>query len=184
MHQDYTNYTVPTILQWNCRGLKSKISELSLYLQRVPIPILALSEAGLPHDRSISGYKAYCCPSISTFANGSSALYIRHELPQCQISTDSLNTADAEFVAVKVSFKKATITVVSVYIRPGRDCDMMDAFQEWCEQHKTGLIVCGDFNAHHTLWGSETTDNRGRRLEEIFLSSQLSVANTGGRTFF
>lgn len=184
MPADHINYVVPTILQWNCRGLQAKISELSLYLQRVPIPILAFSEAGLPDNRSIAGYETYCCPSISTFPNGSAALYVRRELPRCQIPTDSLNTADAEFVAVKVSFKKTTIMVMSIYIRPGREYDIMDAFEDWCNQHKPNLVVCGDFNAHHTLWGSDSIDSRGRRLEEIFSATQLSIANTGGPTFF
>lgn len=132
-----------------------------MYLQRVPIPILAFSEAGLPDNRSIAGYETYCCLSISTFPNESAALYVRRELPRRQIPTDSLNTADAEFVAVKVSFKKTTITVMSIYIRPGGEYDTMNAFEDWCNQHMPNLVVCGDFNAHHTFRGSDSIDNRG-----------------------
>ncbi|KAG0428313.1 hypothetical protein HPB47_024687, partial [Ixodes persulcatus] len=40
--------TAPSVLQWNARGLITKHSEVSLFLQRYPSPVLALTEAGLP----------------------------------------------------------------------------------------------------------------------------------------
>ncbi|KAG0419709.1 hypothetical protein HPB47_003930 [Ixodes persulcatus] len=46
---------VPTVLQWNCRGLTSRHSELTLHLLRYPRPVLALVEAGLPAKRTLPG---------------------------------------------------------------------------------------------------------------------------------
>ena len=31
-------------------------------------------------------------------------------------------------------------------------------------QLSTSYIICGDFNAHHTLWGGTKTDKKGKEL--------------------
>lgn len=78
-----------------------------------------------------------------------------------------MNTADAEFFALKVSFKKFTITVISIYIRPGRDYDTMDALKDWCKQHKRGLIVAVILMP--TTRFEKADENYSRRLEQLFL---------------
>ena len=42
----------------------------------------------------------------------------------------------------------------------------------------TDLLVLGDFNAHHSLWHSETTDTRGTQLADSVNISSFAVLNT------
>ena len=43
-------------------------------------------------------------------------------------------------------------------------------------------ILTGDFNAHHTLWHSPTTDNRGTLIADLINSSNRIVLNTNTPT--
>ncbi|KAM7313868.1 uncharacterized protein ISCGN_003655 [Ixodes scapularis] len=46
------------------------------------------------------------------------------------------------------------------------------------------VVICGDWNAHHALWGDTREDARGRMLAEQFGEHNLVVANDGSPTFF
>lgn len=46
------------------------------------------------------------------------------------------------------------------------------------------FIICGDFNAHSVLWGSEHSDARGRLLEKFIEDRNLVILNDGSPTFF
>ncbi|KAH6926674.1 hypothetical protein HPB50_021189 [Hyalomma asiaticum] len=65
---------VPLLMQWNCAVLHSRLSELNLLLRDTPVPILALSEAGLPNNQSIPGYVGHVNHTIPSFAHGSATL--------------------------------------------------------------------------------------------------------------
>lgn len=41
------------------------------------------------------------------------------------------------------------------------------------------VVICGDFNAWATEWGSRSTNPRGRILLETFASLQIGIANDG-----
>lgn len=44
--------------------------------------------------------------------------------------------------------------------------------------------LCGDFNAHHTLWGDKVTDARGKQIVSALDTEGLCVANDKQPTFF
>lgn len=172
-------------MQWNCAGLKNRHAELSLYLEHFPIPILALSEAGLPNDRSISGYYCYKNPTMSGFPDGSAALYIRKALPQHQIDTSDLCTQDIELVAARVMLTGRSLCVASVYVRAGKSgIKISEVVKEICQRCEDPILLCGDWNAHHSLWGASRDDTRGRALAKCFEECDLAVANDGSPTFF
>lgn len=106
------------MLQWNCRGLTARHSELTLHLQRYPSPVLALVEAGLPGKRTLPGYVKLTTQSIPSFPHGSAALFIRQGVPYFQVDTSQLCTLSAEFVAARVSIGKRTFHVLVGYVRP------------------------------------------------------------------
>ena len=45
-----------------------------------------------------------------------------------------------------------------------------------------GDIICGDFNAHNPIWGSNLLNKRGEVLEELFLQSECVIINNGQGT--
>ncbi|XP_029172845.1 uncharacterized protein LOC114941855 [Nylanderia fulva] len=47
------------------------------------------------------------------------------------------------------------------------------------KQIRSRIIICGDFNAKSHLWGSKTTDKRGRLIDLLASSNGLSLVNIG-----
>lgn len=46
------------------------------------------------------------------------------------------------------------------------------------------LVICGDFDAHHSSWGCNNDDFKGRELLESFTDCQLTNLNDGSSTLF
>ncbi len=44
------------------------------------------------------------------------------------------------------------------------------------------VVWCGDFNAHHTLWGRDKTDSNGRAVAELLDEKNLVGINDGSST--
>jgi hypothetical protein len=45
--------------------------------------------------------------------------------------------------------------------------------------HSGDSIICGDFNAHHSAWGSHTNDRKGDALLDLIQSVGLVICNKG-----
>ncbi|XP_064485972.1 uncharacterized protein LOC135398500 [Ornithodoros turicata] len=137
---------------------------------------------------SLPGFIMYTSPSILHFSHGCTAVFVARHLAQTQLPTDQLSSAVVEVTAAKVSFGKDELTVASVYIR--RSSAVMvdqipDDFLQQVQSSLPGpLLLCGDLNAHHPLWGSCDADRRGRRLVQSLEDCSLLVANTGEITFY
>ncbi len=43
------------------------------------------------------------------------------------------------------------------------------------EQIKNEFIICGDFNAHHALWGGKHNDTKGNEMSEFILEQNNSA---------
>lgn len=121
---------VPLIMQWNCAGLACHLPELSLFLRNMPVPILALSEAGLPSSRSISGYVAHKNQSIPTFPNGSAALYIRREIPHYVLPVQDLCSSALEVTAVQMRLGNRSLSVASVYVSSRQKVSMREIIRD------------------------------------------------------
>lgn len=172
------------LMQWNCAGLGPRFAELSLFLQQSPIPILALTEAGLPGNTSLSGYVAHKNPSIATFPNGSAALYVRRDVPHIVLPVQQLCTDVIEVAAVRVRLGEKDLSVASVYVRARARTSLRPFLELLCDQCPAPRVICGDFNAHHSLWGDKTTDARGKDLVDSLDPLSLTVANDGSPTFY
>ena len=53
-----------------------------------------------------------------------------------------------------------------------------------CESKGINLILGTDANAHHTIWGSSDTNNRGENLLEFIASTNLTICNRGNSPTF
>jgi hypothetical protein len=55
---------------------------------------------------------------------------------------------------------------------------------DYCYSRKKELITGRDANAHHTLWGSTSTNPRGESLLEFLANSNLNILNRGNKPTF
>ncbi|XP_029679487.1 uncharacterized protein LOC115245345 [Formica exsecta] len=55
---------------------------------------------------------------------------------------------------------------------------------EYCQDKGLPLIVGCDANGHHTVWGSTNINNRGKRLLEYLVATDLEILNRGNEPTF
>ena len=171
-----------SILQWNCRGLRTSILDLqSVISQHQPIAVCLQETKLAPESHcAIKGYSIFRKDlAVDTIAHGGVLLAVHRSIPARQlILRTTLQAVAASFI-----IDRRTITICSIYLPPGISISRRELIQLISELPEP-LLILGDFNAHHSLWGCENIDVRGRVLERIIQDEQLGILNTGTRTHF
>lgn len=80
------------------------------------------------------------------------------------------------------------VILVSCYLpydspHPPPSQDMVNVV-EYCKRKQKQLVIGCDANAHHTVWGSTNTNERGKSLLDFLLSSDLFLMNKGCKPTF
>jgi len=73
-------------------------------------------------------------------------------------------TNKLENITVKVNIKGSCLQVINIYIPPGKIVEK-NVLEKFTVHSKT--LIMGDLNGKSTMWGSESSDERGRLLEEF-----------------
>ena len=87
-------------------------------------------------------------------------------------------------VSVKIEGKDVFLCSLYLDILKEVTHPMFLAVVEHCNRLQIPLVIGADTNAHSLLWGSADWNNRGDELEEIILTSNLTIVNTGGVSTF
>lgn len=92
----------------------------------------------------------------------------------------------ALILTTKVSTNKIKMIVGSIYVShtldpPYQDIERLSHFARKCN---LPLLIGGDVNAHHRLWGSTDTNKRGENLLELIATTDLEILNKGREATF
>ena len=169
-----------SILQWNCRGLRTSIADLQVVLCHHRPLVVCLQETKLLPESScaIKGYSVFRKDLNSdTVAHGGVLLAVHNSVPARYVP---LRTG-LQAVASSVQLGQNRFTVCTVYLPPGVALPVVE-MRELVAELPEPVLLLGDFNAHHTLWGCRCTDSRGRLLEAFVRDEGLCLLNTGRRT--
>ncbi|KAH7959372.1 hypothetical protein HPB49_010624 [Dermacentor silvarum] len=188
----------PRIVQWNVRSMRCRHPELAGGALIDGCDVLALQETYVrAGELNLPGFVAYhsatSCQQASCTASpcvdpshpagrSRASLYVRAGLAQAEVNVCDLPCANVECVAVTVRVGATDTCVASVYVRSGRRWDT-EFVCRLSDRVGGDLVVCGDFNSHHTAWGSNHIDCSGRGLLDSVLRAGLLIANTGAVTF-
>lgn len=137
-----------SLLQWNARGLKSRISDFRQFVFENRFPILVICEPNIQNVIRISGYEAFMsstCGDVSKVI-----VYIRCELTYVLHPVPPHD--NNQYICLIVKTKELTFTLVAAYIAPSSrfDCKRL---HDVLSATPGPTILTGDFNAHHPLWG-------------------------------
>ncbi|GBN35896.1 Retrovirus-related Pol polyprotein from type-1 retrotransposable element R1 [Araneus ventricosus] len=81
-------------------------------------------------------------------------------------------------VAITAVIQDRKTPIASVYCPPSEDLeDTLSELEECLCYPNEGVIIMGDFNAKHPVWGGNTEDDRGILLMEFALAKGLAVLN-------
>jgi len=166
------------VLQWNVQGITtSKEDILKLIDEHKPL-VISVQETFLANECSVK-LSNYSHMSKQGHYNhrfhGGVALYVHESCPYTALSIDSV----LQVVAARIQIHSSLmITVASLYL-PGRTLLCENELTHIIQQLPTPLMLTGDFNAHHTMWGDQAIDRRGGLIHNIVNHCDLNIVNTG-----
>jgi hypothetical protein len=169
------------IVQWNCRGLRANYNDLLLLLSNVE-PVACCLQELLIDDNYTLGNRQYNLfstlpPQSSNRPTGGVGILVRKATPHSQLTVNT----PLQAVACRISIHRP-ITVCSVYLPPNSSWAQAD-LQALVAQLPGPVLLLGDFNAHHTLWGCSSTDSKGKEIADFLLSSNLCLCNDKRSTY-
>lgn len=164
------------IVQWNCRSIINKKSDLLFLLNKYNPITVALQETWLKPEFffKISGFSTLREDRSDGY--GGVALLINNSF---NFTPFSLPSHSDEFSIVAAHLNK--ILIVSIYI----SCPSSSIFNEINSILSTlpkPFILLGDFNCHHQSWGSANSNHFGKVLLDILDSHNLCFINKGSPT--
>ena len=182
-----------TIIQININGLTTKIHELKNLTDNSKIDIITIQETKLKPTHRTPYLKDYTAIRTDrTYKNGGGLMtYIKNDIIFTELKTPhTINHKLTELQHIKIHLANHKhLNIFNIYIPP-RDTTNPDHSNSQeditnCMTHilnTNNTILTGDFNAHHTLWHSPTTDNRGTLIADLINSSNQIVLNTNTPT--
>lgn len=168
------------ILQWNAGSLAANGQELKHFIveQDVKPNIICIQETWLKPslDFIIYGYTAI--RKDRDTAGGGVATFIQQGINYRNLNIDK----EIEAVMVEIWVSKTKIKIVNFY-NPCKKI-VREMLDDMCEGGNGKLVICGDFNAHNTLWGGTKIDGNGTTIEEFMDDYKLVCLNDGRNTRF
>ena len=175
------------ILQWNCRGLISKWSEMKHFFSVLAPVLIAIQETWfLPTDNynfQLFNYTLYRYDETSgQRRHGGVALYVNNDYTHNKID---LHT-QLQAVASTVYLNGRDIDICSIYIPPDFEVNgLLQHLNDLVRQLKNPYLLLGDFNAHSPAWwDGQTLDAKGRIMEDFIDAHRLVTLNLNQPTHF
>ena len=164
------------ILQWNANGIGNKQTELSIFLEAHDIKVAAIQESKLTAKSRSPNIQNYTLVRQDRRQGpGGGLLFFIHNtvsFTRKPMSTTSKNDPHLEELTISIVMDNTELLITNVYIPPASSCNGRYSLQIDHLLTGTDSLVLGDFNAHHSLWHSGTTDSRGSQLaDSISISS-------------
>lgn len=179
-----TSHLTLKCIQINIGHRKQALHEIAIHLSNRLADVAFISEpptGGKNTMRSFPGYVVYQFPSSKPVK---AVIAIKDNL----CSTLGISEfSNSNLCIVQISSKSGKkIYLISVYVEPRNDCDSTLQKLEFFLQKTSGSIhiICGDFNAWHTSWGSSKSNHRGHTLFDLIVSQNLLLCNTGNTPTF
>ncbi|GBN51438.1 hypothetical protein AVEN_151283-1 [Araneus ventricosus] len=167
------------LVSWNCRGIRTKLVDVKALVNSFHPVCVALQETFLKPNAHLKlrGYNCVRKDIDTGIASGGVRLLTSNHYPS---TTLNLHTS-LQAVAVQVHIK-TLVTVCCIYLPPN-DAISRNDLNILVDQLPAPFVLLGDFNGHSTLWGSESTNSRGRQMEQFISDYYLCLLNND-KTYF
>jgi hypothetical protein len=173
IHREYTSTSFLKILSYNIGNASYSIP--GIFTKHIPeicgqeTSFVAIQEHNF--KAVPPSLKGYSCES-----SGRSALFCNNNIPYERLHDFENALLPLECVVLKIPTKASPpILLVSLYASPSLPPSSLHKLL-----HVSGnkrLVICGDFNAPGTTFGSSSPSPRGRMLDKICESERLHLIN-------
>ena len=169
------------IIQWNCDGFYSHHEDFKLLVNEYKPYIICIQETKFKfnHKPILNNYKSfYNNVNSNTVAKGGVIIFVNENF-DCEEITIASNI---QAVAVKVYYPVEFI-ICNIYL-PGNEQILLSELTNIISQFNLPFMLMGDFNSHNIIWGSDHTDNRGKKIEKLIEENELNIMNSGTPTHY
>jgi len=188
---------------WNAAGVANKIEELEAYIHMHNVDVMMVMETrsnpyqaltGRPNLSNINGFHCYEAMRTTNYRSGGVATLVKSSLNHIALQPICLDQLQCAPISITICSGE-TLIIAPVYCPPQ---------PRWTEQqfklllskihnipnngstsNRTGVIICGDWNAKHRWWGNVRMCQRGKALmKAIHGNSNYNILATGGPTHY
>ncbi|GFV20460.1 hypothetical protein TNCV_4142211 [Trichonephila clavipes] len=167
------------IIQWNCRGLKNKF----IWLNIPPFSeadIWVLQETFLSiHDNINLPNKIIFRKDREDRSGGGLLIAVPSNISAQQIPIQIQQTRELEILAIKIHVRNISFYTVNIYAPRG----FIILIKSFLESLMAPMIIFGDFNLHHPMWGSGHISRYSNEFVEWITDSNLVLLNTTVPTY-
>jgi len=171
------------ILQWNAQSVRAHGDEFKKYVEENKPDVVCIQETWLKStqvfripgydilrkDRNIDGRDS---------GRGGCCIFVRKGLA---VSNVAVKSEKLETQLIEIWTANMTKIYVANIYNPSYSWDT-DWLDNIMSKSDSLIFICGDFNAHSTMWGGEKSDKNGKVIEEIIEGFNLVCLNNGDGT--
>ncbi|GFU51499.1 reverse transcriptase domain-containing protein [Trichonephila clavipes] len=168
------------IIQWNCRGLKNKFIWLN-------IPPFSEADIWVFQETFLSIHDNINLPNKIIFrkdredrSGGGLLIAVASNISAQQIPIQIQQTRELEILAIKIHIRNISFYIVNIYAPRGFNIIIIKSF---LESLMAPMIIFGDFNLHHPMWGSDHISRYSNEFVEWITDSNLVLLNTTVPTY-
>ena len=170
------------IVQWNIRSFPHNKPFILSALSSLAPDVLCLQETWTTPSSSLSlpGFQLASRYDRPGNPGGGVAIFCANSTPTSPLTLST----PLEATAVRLHLPSRTLTVVSLYLPPQLALDsLISDLSSLVSSLPSPFLICTDANAHHTSWGSPSSDSRGNLLVDWLAEGNLALLNTGQPTY-
>ena len=158
------------LLQWNAEGVFHKKIALAERMSKENIDIACIQETHLNsnHRFQVRGYELFRLDREGH--KGGVLILVRNTLNAEQLRVET--NQQAEIIGTDIILNEDCFRIYNAYCPHDRDLSL-----EHMNIPNRKCVVVGDFNSHSERWGYEETDNRGDKIEDWEIDSNLHLLN-------
>jgi len=153
------------IIQWNLNGFLKKQEELKLIIQNHNPQIICLQETNFKDNITahLKNYQGFSKNKIiSNRASGGVTIYTKSNIPTKKIIINN----NFETIAVSIELNEK-FSICNFYL-PNQTNFSLPDLENIIRQPPKPFILVRDFNPHNIIWDSNSTNSRGKTVENSY----------------
>nr|CAI5855984.1 unnamed protein product [Callosobruchus analis] len=170
------------IVQWNARSLQSNKHSLLQIFNEEHFDIAIVYETWYKRSHDVRFRNFSVVKKDRADGYGGVALFISNKLKYEIINFNANFNRKIEVCGINILLNNKKLSVISLYRPPRVKATVLDYINLF-NQIPYDCIIGGDFNAHHSVWGSPTCSTDGNILvDAIEEFHTLAISNDGSAT--
>ena len=154
------------ILQWNAQGLHSHGNELEKFLFDLEqkTQVICVQETWFTNENfTLNNYECFS-KNRNNGQRGGIAIYVQENIFVSSHEHITYDGIETEIQKLTCVINGLNLSIINVY-NPCKTFTRktMEILRKNIDEN---TIICGDFNSHNVIWGSDKTDKNGRIVED------------------